>query len=78
MKLPFRVNDILLVFVVLSSMIVGIVYPDFGAYFQAMPMYCLMALFFLSYLSIELDAVWKALQHHHRKRGAGKNGTCLE
>lgn len=67
MKLPFRVNDILLVFVVLSSMIVGIVYPDFGAYFQAMPMYCLMALFFLSYLSIELDAVRKALQHHHRK-----------
>ncbi|MFA6413445.1 MAG: hypothetical protein WCW53_12175 [Syntrophales bacterium] len=67
MKLPFRVNDVLLVFVVLSSMIVGIVYPDFGAYFQAMPMYCLMALFFLSYLSIELDTVRKALQRYHRK-----------
>jgi bile acid:Na+ symporter, BASS family len=66
MKLPFRVNDILLVFVVLASMIAGIVFPDFGAYFQEMPIYCLMVLFFLSYLSIELDAVWKALKQDHR------------
>ena len=64
MQLPFRANDLLLVIVVLSSMTAGIIYPDFGSYFQALPMYCLMALFFLSYLSIELDAVWKALKSH--------------
>jgi BASS family bile acid:Na+ symporter len=67
MQLPFRVNDLLLVFVVLSSMTAGIIYPDFGSYFQALPMYCLMALFFLSYLSIELDAVWKAFKVHSGK-----------
>ena len=64
MQIPFRVNDILLVIVVLSSMTVGILYPDFGFFFEAMPIYCLMALFFLSYLSIELDAVWKTLKDH--------------
>jgi BASS family bile acid:Na+ symporter len=64
MQIPFRVNDLLLIIVVLSSMTAGIIYPDFGFFFQALPMYCLMALFFLSYLSIELDAVWKTLKDH--------------
>lgn len=64
MQIPFRANDILLVIVVLSSMAAGILFPDFGFFFQAMPMYCLMALFFLSYLSISLDAVWKTLKEH--------------
>ncbi|HVO65075.1 MAG TPA: hypothetical protein VMT12_01220 [Syntrophales bacterium] len=64
MQLPFRVNDLLLIFVVLSSMTAGIIYPDFGFHFQTLPIYCLMALFFLSYLSIELAAVRKAFKGH--------------
>jgi bile acid:Na+ symporter, BASS family len=64
MQLPFRVNDFLLVIVVISSMTAAIIYPDFGSLFQALPVYCVMANFFLSYLSIELTAVRKALKDH--------------
>jgi BASS family bile acid:Na+ symporter len=62
MQLPFRVNDLLLLIVVLSSMAVGIIFPGFSSYFQDLPIYCLMALFFLSYLSIELKTVWSTLR----------------
>jgi len=64
MQLPFRANDFLLVIVVITSMIVAIIFPDFGSLFQALPIYCVMANFFLSYLSIELAAVGKALKGH--------------
>jgi Predicted Na+-dependent transporter len=64
MQTSFRLNDILLVIVVISSMIVAIIFPDFGSLFQVLPVYCVMANFFLSYLSIELSDVWKALQGH--------------
>lgn len=64
MQMPFRLNDLLLVIVVISSMIVAIIFPDFGARFQALPFYCLMINFFLSYLSIDLKSVWKALKVH--------------
>jgi len=67
MQLPFLLNDFLLIFVVISSMTVAIIYPDFGSLFQALPIYCVMANFFLSYLSIELTSVWKALQSHGRQ-----------
>jgi len=66
MLLPFRVNDLLLLVVVLSSMAVGIIFPHFSSLFQALPIYCLMVLFALSYLSIELDAVWRTLKYHSR------------
>jgi BASS family bile acid:Na+ symporter len=64
MQTPFRLNDIVLVFVVISSMAVAIIFPDFGARFQMLPVYCLMINFFLSYLSIDLADVWKALKGH--------------
>ena len=64
MQTPFRLNDLLLVIVVISSLILAIVFPDFGSLFQILPVYCLMANFFLSYLSIELDDVWIALKGH--------------
>jgi BASS family bile acid:Na+ symporter len=53
-----------LVFVVIASMAAAITYPDFGSRFQMFPVYCLMINFFLSYLSIDLDDVWKALKGH--------------
>lgn len=64
MKTPFRLNDFVLVIVVISSMIIAIVFPDFGSRFQALPFYCLMINFFLSYLSIDLVDVWQALKGH--------------
>ncbi len=67
MQLPFRLNDFLLVIVVISSMTIAIIYPDFGSLFQALPIYCVMANFFLSYLSIELTSAWKALQGQSRQ-----------
>ena len=67
MQQPFRGNDLLLVLVVMSSMTVAIIYPNFGSLFQALPVYCVMANFFLSYLSIEFTAVLKALKGHSRQ-----------
>ena len=66
MQLPFRINDLLLLVVVLSSMAVGIIFPRFGSLFQSLPIYCLMVLFALSYLSGELDAVWRTLKDHSK------------
>jgi len=57
-------NEIVLVIAVVSSMIIAIVFPDFGSLFQSFPVYCLMINFFLSYLSIDLESVWKALKGH--------------
>ncbi len=62
MQMPLRANDLLLLFVVLSSMAAGIIFPGFGGYFQAMPFYSLMALFFLSYITIEHKAVQSELK----------------
>jgi len=67
MQTPFRLNDFLLVVVVIASMITAIVFPDFGSRFQVFPVYCLMINFFLSYLSIDLADVWKALKDHIRE-----------
>jgi bile acid:Na+ symporter, BASS family len=59
-----RLNDILLVFVVISSMAIAILFPDFGSRFKVLPFYSLMINFFLSYLSIDLASVWKVLKVH--------------
>jgi BASS family bile acid:Na+ symporter len=67
MQTPFRLHDFLLVVVVIASMITAIVFPDFGSRFQVFPVYCLMINFFLSYLSIDLADVWKALKGHIRE-----------
>jgi len=67
MQTPFRLHDFILVVVVILSMTVAILFPDFGARFQALPVYCLMINFFLSYLSIDLADVWKALRGHIRE-----------
>lgn len=59
-----RLNDILLVLVVISSMVTSVMFPDFGSRFRVLPFYCLMINFFLSYLSIDLASVWKILRGH--------------
>lgn len=64
MRTPFRLNDIILVIVVIASMAAAVTFPDFASRFQDLPFYCLMVNFFLSYLSIDLADVWKALRGH--------------
>ena len=64
MHASVRLKDILLVLVVISSMAVAIIFPDFGSKFRSLPFYCLMINFFLSYLSIDLASVWKILKGH--------------
>ena len=59
MQMPFYLNEVMLVIAVISSMIIAIIFPDFGSLFQAFPVYCVMINFFLSYLSIDLESVWK-------------------
>ena len=67
MRLPLRFNDLLLLVVVLSSMAAGIIFPGFSSRFQALPVYCLMILFALSYLSIELKTVRSTLRNDKRR-----------
>jgi len=67
MKTAFHMRDVILVVVVISSMTVAVIRPDIGARFQIFPFYSLMINFFLSYLSIDLADVWKALKGHSRQ-----------
>lgn len=46
MQTPFRLHDFILVVVVILSMTVAILFPDFGVRFQALPVYRLMIQFF--------------------------------
>ncbi len=62
MTFPFRPRDIILLAVVFSSMAAGICCPQVFAFLQPYPLLCLMILFFMSFLSIRLEAVWEALR----------------
>jgi bile acid:Na+ symporter, BASS family len=64
MQTSFQLNDFILVVVVISSMAVAIIFPDFCSFFQVVPVYCLIVNFSLSLLSIDLKDVWKALKGH--------------
>lgn len=63
----FRVQDAALLVVVFSSIAAAILLPRFAALFAAMPIYCMMALLFLNFLSIPLLALWRNLRHATRK-----------
>ncbi|NMC95251.1 MAG: bile acid:sodium symporter [Syntrophorhabdus sp.] len=64
MPASIHFNDILLVFVVISSMALAVIFPDFGFRFRMLPYYCLMIIFFLSYLSIDIASIWTTLKSH--------------
>jgi len=64
MEASIRLKDVLLVLVVISSMAIAILFPDFASRFRVLPFYCLLINFFLSYLSIDLASVWKILKGH--------------
>lgn len=64
MHAPIRLRDVLLVLVVVASMAAAITFPGLGSRFGALPFYCVMVNFFLSYLSIDLASVGRALRDH--------------
>lgn len=63
----FRFQDWVLLAVIFSSIALGIALPRFGALFQPFPVYCMMSLLFLAFLSIPLVDVWRALQQSSAK-----------
>jgi BASS family bile acid:Na+ symporter len=54
----FRINDLILLLVIFFSVLAAIMMPRIGALFQPFPLYLMMLLLFLSFLSINLDAVF--------------------
>lgn len=53
----FRLNDLILVLVIFSSMLAGILFPESASVFQPYPLYLMMFLLFLSFLPIELNDI---------------------
>ena len=61
-----RLQDVILLVVVFTSIAGGILLPRFGLLFRHYPLYCLMALLFLSFLSIEIGTIWVTLKNSLR------------
>ena len=57
-----RFQDGMLLAVTFSSIIIGIVFPETCSIFSGLPKYCMMALLFLSFLSIKLTDLFRSLK----------------
>ena len=60
----FRLNDLILLLVIFSSMLTGILFPEPASVFQPYPLYLMMFLLFLSSLPIELKDVWRLVKNN--------------
>jgi BASS family bile acid:Na+ symporter len=58
----FRTRDLVLLVVIYSSLVAGILFPKIGRPFQPFPLYCMMALLFLSFLSIKISQIWSTVR----------------
>ena len=58
----FRVRDLILLIVIYSSLLAGIFFPKAGEIFQPFPLYCMMAMLFLSFLPISLSDISQILR----------------
>jgi BASS family bile acid:Na+ symporter len=58
----FRLRDLILLVVSFSSIMAGVLFPRFGVFFQPLPLYAMMTLLFLSFLSIEINAIWDTIK----------------
>lgn len=54
-----RAQDFLLLAVTFSTITLAVLFPGFGNLFVAFPMYCMMALLLLSFLSIPVKSIWE-------------------
>jgi len=57
-----RLRDLILLVVIYSSMLGGILVPKAGEAFQALPLYCMMSLLLLSFLSISITQIFHTLR----------------
>ncbi len=64
-----RAQDLLLLAVSFSTMALGVLFPRFGRWFAAAPLYCMMALVFLSMLSISTKSIWQVVRTSRRLIG---------
>jgi BASS family bile acid:Na+ symporter len=53
----FRGRDLVLLIVIYSSLVTGILFPKIGRLFQPLPLYSMMTLLFLSFLSIKISQI---------------------
>lgn len=58
----FRLRDVILLIVIYSSLLAGVFLPKIGVVFQPFPLYCMMALLFLSFLSISISDILETLR----------------
>lgn len=58
----FRLNDLILILVLILSMLAGILYPDEASFFQPYPIHGMIFFLFLSFLSIKLGDVWRTIR----------------
>lgn len=68
----FRKQDGLLLLVTFSSITIGVCFPAIGSPFSGLPKYCMMALLFLSFLSIRILSIW-----HTSKAQVGRIALTL-
>lgn len=61
-----RLNDLILLVVIFSSMLAGIMLPRFSSLFQHWPLYLMMFLLFLSFLPIKMGAIWNTIRQEGR------------
>jgi BASS family bile acid:Na+ symporter len=62
-----RFQDGLLLGVTFSSIFIGVAFPEIGSLFSEFPKFCMMALLFLSFLSIKIAALWNGLRCRFRE-----------
>ena len=55
----FHVKDLILLIVIYSSLLAGILFPEATSVFQPMPLYSMMFLLFLSFLSVSITETWR-------------------
>ena len=60
----FRLNDLILIVVIFASMFAGILFPKQVSFLQPTPLYLMMLLLFLSFLTTEMTSVWDILKSH--------------
>jgi BASS family bile acid:Na+ symporter len=64
-----RAQDFLLLVVTFPTIALAVLFPRFGSFFRAFPLYCMMALLFLSFLSIPVKSIWRIAQSSRRLVG---------
>jgi len=62
----FRLDDFILLLVIFLSLLAGILLPRPASVFQPYPVYLMMFLLFLSFLSIKVEAIWSTVRNNFK------------